>query len=101
MKTFKCARAIVGILAMFFLCFWGVGLYAENSDGILSKDDAAAMFTLSRKAWEDNARQIKAAGVGAAPVNVFLVLVSPNPFLIFRFTKVEINGIESKILSLF
>ena len=44
---------------------------------------------------------ISAAGVGAAPVNVFLVLTNPNPFLIFRFTNVEISGIESKILSLF
>lgn len=37
---------------------------AENPDALLSKDSAREMFALSQSAWEANARQVKAAGIG-------------------------------------
>ena len=44
---------------------------------------------------------IRATGVGAAPVKIFLALCKPNHFFILLLINDEINGILRKILSLF
>lgn len=50
--------------ALFSVLLTAANAHAENPDALLSKDSAREMFGLSRSAWEENARQVKAAGVG-------------------------------------
>jgi len=56
--------------------------HAENPDAPLSKDSAREMFGLSRSAWEENARQVKAAGIGdfaIAPSGEYTLYMRPTP----------------------
>lgn len=56
--------AINYLLVLMMILLGSVKAYAENPDTMLSKDDAKKMFAMSRSAWEENARIIKAARVG-------------------------------------
>ena len=72
-------RGFLTALVFFFL---GIEARAGNPDTILSKEDAGAMFNLSRVAWEEKARHVKAAGMGdfaIAPTGEYALSMRPNP----------------------
>jgi len=65
MKGKKYAGGGVKLLtAILFSLFITANALAEKPDALLSKESSKQMFSLSRLAWEENARQVKAAGVG-------------------------------------
>ena len=70
--------------ACWLICFLIVPsiIHAENPDALLSKDSADQMFSLSKEAWEENAHQIKAAGLGNFKITStggYTLVMRPTP----------------------
>jgi hypothetical protein len=82
MKGRKCAGGGVKLLtAILFPFLIGENALAENPDALLSKESSKQMFALSRLAWEENARQVKAAGVGdfeVTPTGEITLIMRPT-----------------------
>jgi hypothetical protein len=78
----KYLGTLIKLIAVAALLFPSIVARAENLNAILSKNDATTMFSLSRSAWENNVRQIKASGVGdflITPSGEYTMSIRQNP----------------------
>ena len=81
-RTISIVGTIKFLTALPIVFFVSANAHAENPDAILSKESARDMFGLSRSAWVENVRQVKAAGMGdfaITPTGEYTLYLRPTP----------------------
>ena len=81
-RTINIVGAIKFLTALPIVFFVSANTHAENPDALLSKESAREMFDLSRPAWVENVRQVKAAGIGdfaITPAGQYTLYLRPAP----------------------